>query len=226
MSQDSLNKITTVIAQQYDRQQDEPFKRSLEVRIKAWRSKLIRDTLEKHPDQRKFFTQTIFVPLACYDRIACRVIDSPSNIMRSTRVLPVPLRFGNTLFDYVGSVDGRSPFNYAVPGATQLNEHSKYARFHTQWEWENQFILLSKRFNINIRMIRVDGVFDDPADIFLYNCNEGNCDYWDLPYPVSNDIKQMIIQYINQVDFNKDKTTTPSTQEVEVDPGNPKNIKA
>lgn len=226
MAQESLNQLTTVIAQQYDREQDEPFKRSLEVRVKAWRSTLISRSLEKHPDQRKFFSQTIWVPMICAHRIPCLIPGKPHDTMKSKNPLPVPLRFGNSLFDYVGSVDGRSAFQYAAPGATQLNEHSKYARFQTQWEWENQYIFLTKKFNVNTPMIRVDGVFDDPADVFRYNCNSQDCDYWDLPYPVPGDIRQMLIQYINQVDFNKDKTTTPTSQEVEADPGNPKNIRS
>lgn len=226
MAQESLNQITTVIAQQYDREQDEPFKRSLEVRVKAWRSTLIGRSLEKHPDQRKHFIQTIFVPMVCWNRIACTIAHPPGNVMRSKKAVPLPLRFGSTLFDYVGSVDGRNPFNMGVAGALELNEFSKYAKLQTQWEYENQFVLLTKRFNVNISMIRIDGVFDDPADVFGYNCTPGNCDYWDLPYPVSGDMRQMIIQYINQVDFNKDKTTTPQTPEVEVDTANPKNVKA
>lgn len=225
MAQESLNQITTVIAQQYDRQQDEPFKRSLEVRIKAWRSTLISRSLEKHPAQRKFFTQTLWIPMECHKRVPCNTPRPPCNVMRSKKPIPQPMRFGSTLFDFVGTVDGRRSFNYAVPGATVLNSFSKYASKQTQYEYENQFFLLTKEPEVNIQMMRVDAVFDDPADVFLYNCNDGQCDYWDLPYPVPGDIRQMIIQYINQVDFAKDKTTTPDSPEVEVDPGNPRNIK-
>lgn len=223
MAQDSLNQITTVIASKYDREQDEPFKRSLEVLVSGWRSTLISRSLEKHPDQRKFFTQTLFVPMSCASRVPCNTPNPPCNVMKSKKPLPQPMRYGNSLFDYVGTVDGRRAFGYQPPGVQGLNRYSKYAKYQIEYEWENQFILLDADTSSQIAMIRVDAVWDDASAIFSYNCNDGACDYWDLPYPVSNDMKQMIIQYINQVDFAKDKTTTPNAEEVEVDPDNPKN---
>lgn len=227
MPQDSLNSITTVIAQQFDREQDEPFKRSMEVRVNAWRSKLIANSLEKKPQQRKFFAQTLWVPMECHSRIPCPTPITICNVMRSKQPIPQPMRYGVDLFDYVGAIDGETPFNYAAPGTTSLNAYAKYAQFQEQYEYENSHIIVTRKKDINVQvnipMIRVDAVFDDVAAIFAYNCNSGQCDYWDLPYPVPGDIRQMIIQYILQVDFAKDRTTTPQVDEVEVDPGKPKN---
>lgn len=228
MPQESINRIVTIIATHLKRETDEPFKRLLAVKVDYWRSTLIARSLEKHPDQRQFFTQSIWVPMECHSPIPCNVPMTLCNIMRSTTIIPIPLRFGTTLFDYVGSIDGDNPFTYASVGTSTFLQTSKWSGDNTFWEYTNKRIhIRNKKDNYidkPIPMIRVDGIFDKPFDVMKYNCKIIACDFWNESYPVTGDILQMIIQYILEVDFGKEVNKNISDPpRIEVNPDQPSN---
>jgi hypothetical protein len=151
------------------------------------------------------------------------------NEMKSVYAVPTPLRFGTTLFDYVGSIDLKNAFRYASSGTSDIMVAAKYAGRRTFYDYVNDYIVI-KNNNINynespIPMIAISGVFDKPIEVMQFNCKNGkDCDYWDKPYPATGDMIQMIIQYIKQVDYgqqvDKDKSNPP---EVEVNPTTPRN---
>lgn len=229
MAQESIARIVTVIASHLKRETDEPFKRMMAVKVDQWRSTLVSRSLEKHPDQRNFFTQTLWVPMECHQLIPCPTPLPICNVMRSKTIIPIPMRFGTTLFDYVGSVDGKNSFRQATVGTIEPLQAGKYSGKRTFYEWTNKRIIIrnnQKNFNDKpIPMIRIDGVFDRPMDVFEYNCKAGtNCDFWNEPYPATNDIVQMITQYILQIDYGgKEDKDVSNPPEVEVDPNAPKN---
>lgn len=151
------------------------------------------------------------------------------NIMRSSRIVPAPMRFGTDLFDYVGTIDGDVPFGYAAEGTFALMKFLPYAGKKTFYEWVNRRIIIRNK-SVNfvdqpIPMIRVKAVFDHPLDVFQFNCQTTGCDFWDEPYPATNDIVQMIIQYVLSVDFGQkvDKDTS-NAPEIEVNPVVPKDV--
>lgn len=222
MPQKSINQITTLIAEKLKRETDEVFKRMLAPLVDGWRSTLISRSLEKHPDQRNFFTQTLWLPMECHSLIPCPTPMTLCNIMQSKDIVPAPLRFGTTLFDYVGSIDGLNPFRVATSGTFLLLKANKYQAGDTFYEFTNRKIQIrNDKMNFAERplpMIRMDGVFDNPIDVIRYNCKVSACDYWNEPYPVTNDILQMIMQYILEIDFKmgRDKdTSTPSELELD-----------
>jgi hypothetical protein len=220
MAAETLNTITTTIAGHFDREQDEPFKRSLAVPVDAWRSKLITNSLEKHPEQRKFFRQTIWVPMKSVQPVPCPLPMNMCPVAKSKFAIPRPLRLQGILYDYVGSIDGRNPFKEAAPGTVDYLSAGKYSKNTVFWENENQYIKIADKSKLP--KIRIDGVFDRPLDVMMINCQTNNdCDYWNMDYPATGDIIQMIIQYILQIDYNR--VTTPEAPEIEVNPAVPKN---
>lgn len=229
MAEETINRIVTLIASHLKRETDEPFKRMVAIKVDQWRSTLVSRSLEKHPDQRSFFLQTIYIPMECHSLIPCDVPIPLCNVMRSISIVPLPMRFGNTLFDYVGSIDGRKAFYNSTAGTLDALQAGQYTGKNTFWEYTNKRVLIrNNRLNFNdkpIPMIRVDAVFDRPIDVFEFNCSAtSDCDFWDKPYPVTGDMAQMITQYILQVDFGMklDKDVS-MPQDVEVDPTRPKN---
>lgn len=220
MPQESLNNITTLLASHFDREQDEPFKRMLAVPVDYWRSKLVTNSLEKHPEQRKFYKQSIIVPMHMVDPIHCPVPMDLCQISKSVNPIPKTLRLGGILYDYVGSIDGNQPFREASAGQSDYLKAGRYSKKTIFWGKDNEHIKIINK--PNIPSIRIDGVFDKPIDVMMLNCASGvDCDYWDMPYPCTGDILQMIIQYILQVDFQKNNTPMPD--EIEVNPNKPKN---
>lgn len=220
MAQYSLNEITTVIASNLKREIDEPFRRMLAVRVDYWRSTLVGRSLEKHPDQRNFFTQTLWMPMVCGPAIPCTTPLPLCNIMSSKIIIPIPLRFGNTLFDYVGSIDGKNPFTFASVGTSHIMQHGRYAKEKTFWLYTNKKVQIESTVDYNMKpipMIRIDGVFDRPLDVIDINCENPSitCDRWNDPYPITNDMLQMVTQYILEIDYK---------QGVDKDVGDPPDI--
>lgn len=217
MPQESLNSITTNIAQAHGREQDEPYKRVLAVDVDAWRSLLIVRSLERHPEQRKFFRQTLWVPMETVNPLPCPVPMQLCQVARSKKGLhiPTPMRLQDILFDYVGSMDGRAPFRESSPGTIDFLSAGRYARLNTHYEWTNHKIEI-RQFPW-MPMIRVDGIFDKPRDVMEFNCKHNQqCDYWDSPYPITGDLLQVILQYMKQ-----GKKPGDPTPEIEVDANSP-----
>lgn len=229
MPQESINRIVTVIASHLKREKDEPFKRLLAIKVDYWRSTLVSRSLEKHPDQRNFFTQSIWVPMECHSPIPCPTPMRLCNEMRSKVIIPIPMRFGTTLFDYVGSIDGNNPFNFASVGTSAvLQTGGRYSKKKTFYEYTNKRVYIKNSLTNFIEkpipMIRIDGVFDKPLDVMAFNCKVDNCDYWDEPYPITNDILQMVVQYILEVDYKQgDDKDISDPAEVEVNTASPRN---
>lgn len=219
---ESLNKITTMLASHLDREQDEPFKRILAMKVDSWRSTLISRSLEKHPDQRPFFRQTLYVPMTETEITTCCGISVPlCKVAASTKTIPTPMRIGGTLFDYVGSVDGLNPFRKADPGMLTYMSAGPYGSKIIYYEYENTTRIIVRQ-NPHLPCIRLDGVFDNPLAVMEFNCQQGiGCDFWNQPYPITNDILQMVTQYILQVDYNRQNVV--EAREVEVNPLVPKN---
>ena len=216
-----MNEITTEIAEALGKEQDEPLKRVIANKVDAWRSTLIVRSLQKHPEERKFFTQTVYVPMVLANEIPCPTPFNACQVAKSKLYVPKPMRLGNELFEYVGSIDGQNPFKEAAVGTSQFLAKGRWMQKVVFWEYENKSIRIRGNdltpYTNRLPMIRIDGVFDNPRAVMAYNCrnNQGNCDYWDNPYPVTGDIKQMIVQYILQVDYGM-KPTNDSVPEVEV----------
>jgi hypothetical protein len=216
----SLNEITTLIASQLDRELDDPFKRSLGLRVDFWRATLVSRSLDKHQQQRAFFRQTLWVPMQPDKGIDCNVAFPVCPVARSKYKIPTPMRIGNTLFDYVGTVDGAAPFRISAPGTSMYVSAGKYSKNATFYEYTNGYIYVTS--NSKLPMIRVDYVADDPMQVMEMNCKNGtDCDYWIQPYPCTYDIIQMIIQYIIQVDYNRQNV--PNIPEIEINPLVPRN---
>lgn len=216
------NQIATYIASKLDREFDEPFKRMLMIPVDAWRATLVSRSLEKHPQQRRFFRQTIWMPMGESKAIPCKVPIPLCNIARSKYPLPaLPLRFGNELFDFVGTIDGMRGFIQADPGTLRGLMSGKYSQHKIFYEYTNEYFEI--RQNKHIPMIRIDGVFDKPTLVMEFNCKNGNgdCDWWNKEYPCPLDMVQMIIQSILQVDFQV--PNVPEAREIEVNALVPKN---
>lgn len=217
------NEITTAIALKYGKALDMPFKLALMKRVDAWRSRHIRNSLEKDKKDRKFFIQTIYVKMHKEKEVQC---DLPVKLcdVAVSELLPNPLRANSVLFDFVGGINGSNPFYHSEPGIVQYLSKGKYTGTRTMYDWINNTIVVYG--NPELPMIRVDAIWDNPTDITAFTCKANtdvtneSCDFWNQEYPATNEILQQIIQTIEQVDF-KDKAALRLEEEIEV-PVNPK----
>lgn len=213
----TLNEVTTLIASQLKKELDIPFKLMLAERIQVWRSRLFKNTLDKDAKERKFFRQTLYLPMIkTTDTPACTGFPG-CDIAQTVDQLPNPLRANGILFDYVGSVDGTTPFKEVTAGFQAYANSGKYSKNVIPFTWDGRKIAVYS--NPNLPFLRVDGIFDNPELAATLNCSNGqssNCDFWETEYPVTGDIMQLIIQSIIQIDYGG-RPITPDSKEVPVD---------
>lgn len=204
----TLNEITTVLAERLERPFDTPLKLILAERVKVWRSRLIRNSIDKDERERQYFKQTLFVPLQAGTEVICNVPFTQCAIAISKCKIPVPLRGNNIYYDYVGNITGTKPFKKFVTGTLEYLMHGKYSKKTIWFKVEND--LLKVWGNPELPMAMIEGIFDNPEEVANLNCTCGQtaqCDFWNQPYPVSGDILQMILQAIIDSDYGRSRGT-------------------
>jgi hypothetical protein len=209
------NEITTEIAVQLKKELDDVFKLILFQKVGNWRARLIRNSLEKKPQEAKFFMQTLYVPMeAKKPDTGCIAVPGLCPVAISTKDLPAPMRYSNTLFDFVGSVDGRTNFAYGTVGVSDYLSTGKYSKNQVFYDWMDNRLIVGNYPNLPMALVR--GIFDKPEDVMEFNCKTGvDCDYWDKEYPITRDMLQQIVEYI--VQGYKDPLTNVNKQ-IEVNP--------
>ena len=215
------NEITTVLATALNKTFDTPFKLMIMERVHVWRSRLIKNSLDKTPADRKFFRAVIYVRLSKVPEVPC---DLPVEVcdIAQTVTLPTPLRANSITFDYVGSINGANSFKEIQSGALAYLRSGKYSKNVVGYSYNNGNKTISVYGNPDLPMIRIEFIPDNPADIASYSCTPDTnvlCDFWNTEYPCSNDILQQILQFIVEVDFGQKKETVPEISVV-VNPEN------
>lgn len=193
------NEITTVLTAPFGKVFDTPFKLMLMKRVDIWRSRHVRNALEKQPADRRFFKSTIFLSLEEATTTECNI---PVNCkVWRTSELPGILRANSILFDYVGAVNGMNPFSLSDAGMLQYKTKGKYSKKVVPFLFQNKRLY----FLENIPMVRVDFVPDYPSELEQFTCagTSGTCDFWNAEYPCTGEILQLIMQSIREIDFRE-----------------------
>lgn len=198
------NEITTLIASNLDKELSLPFRLQLMERVKVWRSRLIANSIQKVQQQRKFFKQTIYMRMAPGNDTPCAALVGCPVAITVDKV-PLVIRVGNQMFDFIGSVNGRTAFTEVQAGMQEYQNAGRFSNNWTKYERVNDNILVGQQ---DLPWLRIDAIFDDPMKIVEYNCTcsaevAGTCDVWDTEFPVSGDIMQLIIQSILQIDYGR-----------------------
>lgn len=192
----TLNEFTSEIAARWDRQYDMQYRRWLVPQINQWRSRLIRNSLEKKPSERNQFVQPIYIPLL-YGQINCGNLICTGSY---SATLPTLLRIGDTPFEYLGGLDMKSPYRYNDIGTDTYIAAGKTAAFSITYNLIGNVLILQDR---KIEAVTGAGIFDEPEQIMEWQCShmQTGCDWWNEKYPVSgdiaNDIKTAIWQALD-----------------------------
>lgn len=180
----TFNELTTEIAGRYGKQLDMQYRQWLVPQINGWRSRLIRNSLEKRPNERSQFLQSIVIPLT-YGSYTCSGIPCMASY---SEPIPTLLRIGDTPFDYLGALDGSSPYRYNDIGTAHYINAGMTAHLYLYYEMDNNRILIK---NQRIGQVMGAGIFDEPDKVGQWQCKTNNtgCDWWNEPYPMSKDIE-------------------------------------
>jgi hypothetical protein len=210
----TLNQITALIATGLDKELDIPFRLQLGERVKAWRARLMVNHLQKNPNQRRNFIQTIYLEMVRGTAASTVFLDDTKS--ESRLQVPQVIKLGNSKYDYLGGVDGNSPFKDYITGTASYMEAGKFHSRFTHFAEINRYIIVDKK---QIEKIRIDALYSDPLEAASACCNtcpDGGCDVWNMEFPMSGDFTQLVIQSILQIDYNR--KDTQNTPEVELNP--------
>lgn len=186
----SLNEIAIQIAEPFGKQFEVPFLAMIKDRVDYLREKFMRQALEKNPGDRKYFLQSIVMPLklsnaACGSRFTCTV-------RRTVERIPRPLRVNGILFDYFGATDGSNAFKYMNRGLEEYQSSGKYTNNIIGYRYVNGF---GDVLDDLVPEVLIDGIFANPRDAHRFDCtSKASCKPDDMEYPVSGDILSLIIE--------------------------------
>lgn len=214
------NEITTLLAMNLEKELDVPFKKALYERVKYWRSTLIKQSIDRKPQDGKYFLQTIYVPLIKTDTL--QPIDqrlSQFEAITSIEV-PIPVRSSDQIFDYVGGVDGVSPWGYADAGTLKYLTAGRYASLFNHYTYPNRKIAIVK--NPDLEYVRIGGIFNSPEEAMVYETipPRPNYNWWDADIPMSGDIEQRVIQCILTTDYAKAPQAADKTDDHQIQVNN------
>ena len=180
----TLNEITTLIAGRFGKELDMQYKQWLVPQINAWRSRLIRNTIQKNPQDKSRFLQTIQIPLT-YGDYTCDTLQCMGSVSEE---LPELVRIGDTPFEYLGGVDLKSPYRYQDVGTGLWIETGMTAHLFHDYLLDNNRIIVP---NERIGQLAGTGIFDAPDKAMQWQCNKAGvgCDWWNSEYPISGDIQ-------------------------------------
>lgn len=212
---ESLNQLAETLAERAGRQFDIPFQEEMKGLVGIWRSRLLRDSLERRKGDRMYFRQYLEVPL-----VQVNVSELPGfpdrPVWRTETELPDPVRSNNIAFDYVGSPDKLSQIQLFTEQHEVIPAlNARYTGSRPKALWLNKFIYV---WNWRGPWLGVSSVYDNPEELakFRCNCGEDICFDHDKPYPVSGDLQQRIIQAILATELRI--TLQPETKVVPVNP--------
>lgn len=179
----TLNEFTTEIAARFGKELDMQYRQWLVPQINHWRSRLIRNSLTKKPQERSQFLQTIHIPLT-YGNYICEGFTCKGSYSEK---LPKLLRLGDTPFEYLGGIDRKSPYRYTDVGTDAYINAGMTAHHFHNYDMPNNTILIADK---RIGSVMGVGIFDEPEKAMEWECNHSDtgCDWWNEPYAVSGDI--------------------------------------
>lgn len=211
----TLSQITEILAERVGRQFDVPFMKELEELVVAHRARILTNSLQKNPAQKKYYSSFIIVDLEVVDKDECPEIEECGceSVLRTVSKLPISLKVGNNPFDYFGSPGGVNPFGWTTFSQEAYFKHNKYTKNRTRYTLLNDYGYV---FNDkNIEKIRVEDVFADPRKLANFTCSTSdNIPCYDSTTEFLQDeaVAQLVIQSI----LSQDLRLVPLEEKIEV----------
>lgn len=194
----TLNEIVATLTDTVGQPFNVPLQEKLKVIVNYKRATYTQQSLEKHPDQRKFFQQTFTTELEKIAKGDCEIPSVTCDLLRSKCEIPFPIRSSWGLFDFVGTPDWTVPYGETRPEFNNLRQFNKYTGDLPKWAYINKKLYIFN--NLNLKLIAVRGVFADPYGVNGC-CTSGRCYTDDDVYPIAPDLINAIMRDILQVEL-------------------------
>lgn len=196
----SLNELVDMIADRTGNTFSIPVQEELKLVLNYKREDWIQKVVDAHPEQRKNFLKSITVPLE-------EVIQSglagglDITVLKTTLVIPQPVRTQYALFDFVGALPGaigapgtEPGFSYTAPDqlAIMLNFGSKYTASSGKYAYLNGFVYVYNQDTIED--LSIIGLWPDQRQLDAFKTATTPCYTDDDQYDVPGDVINLMVQ--------------------------------
>jgi hypothetical protein len=168
--------------------------RQIKFWIKGKRAMYLRNLMDKNRDVEQIFIQDLgCVELELVDRAECCTVEADCDILRTAQELPVPIMPRNgDAFTRVGPIDKiKKAYNLVNFSASPYIANGRFNKKESFAWYRNNRIYLKSNFNKvfgkGIKYINIQGVFEDPEAVRVFNqCDGSPCytDDSDFPMPI------------------------------------------
>jgi len=167
----TLDIIGEIVAERQGRQFDIPFRKLCEELVVMHRARLLTNSLQKNPAQKKLYSNSIIVELEQVNKDECDELGGceGSDVKRTKVDIPEVLRIGTSPYDFLGSPGGDVAFSWTTFGAETFYSHNKYTKKKPRYTRLNNRVYI---FNDNnVEKIRIEDVFSDPRKLANFSCS-------------------------------------------------------
>ena len=193
----TLNEIVYNIALQVDKGDDAVLLERLKFIVGYYRAQFIRQDQQRNHSIPSQFLQTLdCLEMEQSNSIeCCDGEDIGCEVWRTKQTVPRPVRlYDGSEFAYVGSIDGRQPYQRTTGVQATYATHSKYNKGIAQYIYTNDRIYV---LNARPAKVLLRGIFERPEELAGYLCCENTAVFSeDKEYPMSMDMVQRVTQSI------------------------------
>jgi hypothetical protein len=196
----TLNQIAESIAISYGKEFDEVYMDSLKFRIKIYRSKFIKDSLDKGT-LNGIDLQAMTIKMKQIETFDDCVPNINCTFLRSVNKIPKPIRWNaNSPFKFVGTADRYKIFVYTSPEFMNYMSSSQFTGKSTiYYSVINNYLVILN--NSIIDFVTLEHYFNNPEEVVSF-CNNTECYNDDMEFPCPEDILMYIIRSIREEERN------------------------
>jgi len=196
----TLNEIVYNIALQVEKADDTVLLERLKFMVGYYRAQFIRqDQKRNHSIPSQFIQKLDEVSMSAQPAVeGLTPTEFGCEVWRSSKI-PKPVRlYDGSTFAYVGTVDGKTPYQEVNGVQADYAAHGKYNKQYPRYCYKNERIYV---YNARPSAITIKGIFEQPQELFGSTANIDRTSPLDqLPedreYPISMDMIQRITQSI------------------------------
>ena len=170
----------------------------IKFNIRYYRAMLIRRDFARNGIVTRHLEQDLgCIKMEAVDAVKCCGLPLSCSVVRSVKPIPRTVRFNfQDAITWVGAIDGTTSIPLVEAQMVKYLIWDKYTKDATRaYMIEDHLYLVNDH---DIGYVNVRGVFENPEELALFDCDDNNCYDDTKPYPMPMDMIQVITQGIIQ----------------------------
>jgi|TARA_A200000159_G_scaffold157408_1_gene173483 hypothetical protein len=168
----------------------------IKFNVKYYRAMLIRRDFARNGIITRHLEQDLgCLELIKVDASKCCNLPTECAVYRTVKKVPRTVRFNfSDAITHVGDVSGTGTIPIVDSNAVQWLPYDKYTKNKMKAYMIEDYIYI---YNADgLKFINIRGIFEDPEDVALFDCDGSDCYNDDMDFPIPMDMLQTITQGI------------------------------